>query len=189
MDLDDPEAVLSQDFVEKMYPNHPYRFPIIGYRDRFLQLTQNSLWDYLKKMYTPANMVLSLAGDLEIDRAADLVETYFGGQQGYEDVPPRTWEDDLGSGWDFPPVSLDLEVPRAKMGFPSCSVLHADGVSLDLIDTLLSYGKNSYFYKKYLADNLLINIETHSWTPTQRGTLKSLCPAPASNCMTNGWLS
>ncbi len=172
MDLDDPEMIISENFFEKIYPNHPYRFPIIGYRDEFMKITRQFLLSYFNEMYIPSNMVLALTGDFEISKANDLIEKYFSNKKNYINSPniySSTTQNLNQHAWHFSNTYLDAQLPRAKMGFPSCDILDNDAVALDIIDILLSYGKNAYFYKKYLADNSLNHIESHSWTPTQQG--------------------
>ena len=169
MDLDDPEIMMSQDFMEKIYPNHPYGVPIIGYRDSFVELTLDEIWSYFEKKYVPNNMVLALAGDFEVDKAVDLIAKHFGSYRRKNYSPSENLSNSIASAWDFPPMTLNLEVPRVKMSFSSCDILSDDAVVLDLIDVILSYEKNSYFYKKYLLDNSLNHIETNSWTPKQTG--------------------
>ena len=169
MDLDDPEALIYQDFLEKMYPSHPYRFPIIGHRDKFKKITRSSMMSYFNEMYLPSNMVLALSGDFEMAKASDLIEKHFAHPNNLLYRSNDFFPTIQTPKWNFPNTYLNVEMPRAKMGFSSCALLDEDAVALDLIDALLSYGKNAYFYQKYLSDNSLNNLESHSWTPTQSG--------------------
>ncbi|NJL29146.1 MAG: insulinase family protein [Thermoanaerobaculia bacterium] len=74
---------------ELLYPDdHPYRWPVIGYLDDIAAATLEDVRSFFTTYYVPCNAVLALAGDIDEDRALELVETYFG-EIPAADPPPR----------------------------------------------------------------------------------------------------
>ncbi len=69
--------------VESIYPySHPYSWPIIGSMSDLQAATLEDVKAWYAKYYGPSNCVLSLAGDITVDQARELVTKYFAG------IPP-----------------------------------------------------------------------------------------------------
>ena len=69
--------------VEAVYPaSHPYSWPTIGSLEDLQAATLDDIKKWYRTYYGPNNCVLSLAGDITVERARELVEKYFGG------IPP-----------------------------------------------------------------------------------------------------
>jgi len=67
---------------ELLYPpNHPYHFPIIGFKENLLNLTASKLKEFYKKYYQPNNATLFVVGDFEFDEAINLIK------QNFEQIP------------------------------------------------------------------------------------------------------
>ena len=69
--------------VETVYPySHPYSWSTIGSMDDLQAATLDDVKEWYATYYGPNNAVLSLAGDITVDRAKELVTKYFNG------IPP-----------------------------------------------------------------------------------------------------
>ncbi|MGE9292077.1 MAG: M16 family metallopeptidase, partial [Puniceicoccales bacterium] len=77
MGLDDPDRELFQAFTRTAFREHPYRFPVIGLRPLFEQVTREALYAYYKARYQPGNMVLVVTGALSTERVDELAGQYF----------------------------------------------------------------------------------------------------------------
>lgn len=91
-----PYGRVSSRAVGALYPHaHPYSWSVIGSLEDLQAATMDDIKDWYASYYGPNNAVLSLAGDISLERARELVEKYFGA------IPPG------------PPVSkLTTWVPR-----------------------------------------------------------------------------
>jgi zinc protease len=76
--------------------DHPYHWPVIGRAEDIAAATLADVRDFFRTWYRPANAVLTLAGDVEPERARDAVEHWFGDLDGGETpawrarpLPPR----------------------------------------------------------------------------------------------------
>lgn len=52
---------------EKVFAGHPLRWPVLGYRETIEKLTRDNMADYHAQYYSPANVVLIAAGNVDPD--------------------------------------------------------------------------------------------------------------------------
>ena len=74
---DTPEEYIYDVFQEKLFPHHPLGFPILGTPESLSALTRDDVLDFWKAYYTPSNMVVSAAGNLDHEKLVHLVEKQF----------------------------------------------------------------------------------------------------------------
>jgi zinc protease len=82
-----PGQILGEALQAACFTTHPYGKPIIGCRDEIRGLGREDALDYYRRFYTPENVLLIVAGDVEPVRAIDLARQFYGGLQRH-DVPP-----------------------------------------------------------------------------------------------------
>lgn len=75
---DDPMGKLYEMFITNAFRLHPYKLPVIGFENDIKKLTATKLQEFAAKYYVPANIVLGLVGDIDIERDLPIVERYFG---------------------------------------------------------------------------------------------------------------
>jgi len=74
-----PFSKINLKYWETAYSQSNYRYPIIGLSDLFLRLQRQDLIDYYNRRYVPNNMVLVVAGNIDVDAALEEVEKAFSG--------------------------------------------------------------------------------------------------------------
>lgn len=75
---------------ELLFPaNHPYHFPIIGYKEDLAALNTDRLKKFYKKYYHPSHAVLFIAGDVDVQEALKLAEESFGSVPAGNPAPLR----------------------------------------------------------------------------------------------------
>lgn len=62
---DDPDNQVFYALMECLYDHHPIRVPIAGTQESISHITAGTLYACHKAFYTPANMVLTVAGDVD----------------------------------------------------------------------------------------------------------------------------
>ncbi len=91
---------------ELAYPsNHPYHFPIIGYKDGLLNLSSKRLKSFYEKYYQPNHATLFIVGDVNSDEAIELAKKNF------ESIKSKPAVESL----PFPMVSLFPSVSQTKI--------------------------------------------------------------------------
>ena len=73
----DPEMILSQDFFNLMYPNHPYGRSIAGTTKTVRNITIEKMKSFYEKHYVGGNIVISVAGNIEHEQILSIVENLF----------------------------------------------------------------------------------------------------------------
>ena len=67
MYLDSPESSLYEKFVREAYLIHPFRHPVIGYRDKIESVTRDMMCAYHAARYTPGRTFYVIAGAVDPD--------------------------------------------------------------------------------------------------------------------------
>ncbi len=135
--------------TDAIYPKgHPYAHTVIGSMDDLNAAKLEDVQEWFKAYYGPNNAVISIAGDITVDKARNLVEKYFG------DIPPGspvthfdTW---VAKRTGEQREIMEDRVPQARIykvwNIPE--LYSKDYHLLDLASSVLSSGKNSRFYKR-----------------------------------------
>ena len=149
-----PYGVTRQLLTQNTYPvGHPYSWTTIGEMADLDAASMNDVQEWFKTYYGPSNVVIVIAGDIDVKTAREKVTKYFG------DIPAG------------PPVAHQ-EVWIAKMSGTHRQIVQdrvpqariykvwnipeygsADADYLDLVSDCLSAGKSSRFYKRLVYDD------------------------------------
>ena len=84
-----PGALFGEMRAATQYLNHPYRIPIIGWRQEVEQLTLEDALDFYRTYYAPNNATLIVAGDVDPAEVERLAEKYYGPLAPTEGLGPR----------------------------------------------------------------------------------------------------
>lgn len=149
-----PYGVTRQLLTQNTYPvGHPYSWTTIGEMADLDAASMNDVQEWFKTYYGPSNVVIVIAGDIDVKTAREKVTKYFG------DIPAG------------PPVAhqeawiakmsgthrqiVQDRVPQARIykvwNIPEYGSADAD--YLDLVSDCLSAGKSSRFYKRLIYDD------------------------------------
>ena len=74
---DTPMYQIGWDFERLIFGDQPLGWDQIGTPDFIKKVTQKQFQDYKRKLYTPDNIVLTLAGDIDHEEGKKLAEQYF----------------------------------------------------------------------------------------------------------------
>jgi len=136
-------------------PSHPYHHPVIGSMEDIGAATLEDVAEFSRTFYVPNNAVLTLAGDLEPERALGLVERYFG------EIPAGSPVPALPGLLDIPPVigtTLreevvdDVPLPRVYLGARVPSFTSDRFHIAQVAATVLGGGKASRLYRSLVRE-------------------------------------
>lgn len=167
---DQPENRIIQELYETAYITHPYRYPIIGFEERFLRLKRDDLVKYYNRMYVPNRMVISVVGGLDPKSAAGAVEKEFGDfkPSDYQQVavsaePPQVGKRAIES-------ETDINLAYLAMGFHSTSVFDSDMFAMDVLSMILGRGDNSRLVETLIKrERLAYSVSAWNYTPRDPG--------------------
>jgi zinc protease len=153
---------------ELLFPaEHPYHWPVIGYMEDIAAATLADVETFFRTWYTPDNAVLTLAGDLQPERAVALVERWFGDLQpgpgraqpvaapvpspavAREEMPDAVELARLYLAWSLPPYGSD------------------DWYAADLLSSVLAGGRSSPLYRDLVYSRQLAQDVAAFALPTE----------------------
>ncbi len=166
--VDSPFGLVLEQLFAAAYTQHPYNWPIIGWDQDLRRLTLDDCLTYFRSYYHPGNMAVVVAGDVEPEKARDLVVRYFGSISGTGpalalDVqePPQRGERRAV----FKKVSM---VEAFFAGFHAVGLDHPDIYPLVLLSVILSGGNSSRLYQEFVrpgrAAELQVELAPPPWT-------------------------
>jgi predicted Zn-dependent peptidase len=106
---------------------------------------------FFRTYYVPANMVIAIVGDIDPARMKELAEAYFGRiPKGPLPAPVSTVEPDQEGERRIEVISAAQ--PLTLLGYKKPSKQHPDRAVFDVISSVLSEGRTSWFYKELVRD-------------------------------------
>jgi predicted Zn-dependent peptidase len=74
---DNPEDWIFEILAEKVYGAHPMAFPILGSRETVSAIGHDELRGFMRRAYVGSNVVIAVAGDIEVESALVKIEAAF----------------------------------------------------------------------------------------------------------------
>jgi zinc protease len=144
---------LYEELLTALLPDHPYHYPIIGYKQDLWTVRGKDLLKFYKKHYHPSNATLVVVGDVNAQEVFDLAKKYFGiikSEDSYK-RPAFYHNNDLVAK----SVTLyrDIAQPLAMATYLLPGVTAKKKAAMDTLLWVLANGKGSRLYKK-LVDEL-----------------------------------
>ena len=170
MNRDNPDRAASELLFSTAYTTHPYRHPIIGYTDVYLQLTREQVFDYYKERYIPNNTVFVVVGDIDPDAVRNQVEAL-----------TKDWKRKSIESFYIPdePVQVTAreqveempsELSRLHLAFQTVDFRDPATYPLDVMAIIAGQGRSSRLYQELREKSGLVHdVETWSHTPSFRG--------------------
>jgi zinc protease len=168
MGENDPSWQLWYTFMKTAYRYHPVRYPVIGEKEIFLNMGKEDLIAHYRRWYTPENMVVSVAGDVEKEEVLRTIIDFAGSVKRATNPPyvlpiepaqfaPRTVEKSLAMA----------RIAQAQLGFRTVGLTDPDLYPVDVLAVIMGDGRTSKLYQTVRDEKgLVLSISAASWTPT-----------------------
>lgn len=144
-----PYGSLLEETFKHAYTKHPYHWTPIGSNQYIDKATIDEFMKFYKHYYVPNNAVLTISGDIDINKAKELVKEYFSdiprGKEKitYPDIiePRKTAEvkDTVYDNIQLPMVLMSYQIPKKT---------DPQSYAIDMLTTLLSGGQSARIYKE-----------------------------------------
>ena len=159
---DQPQELVQNLFEELIWPGHPLGRDIAGTEASVSQLTRDDILEFADAHYRLPNLVIGVAGSLDVEAAIDLVA---GG------LSLRAEPDGAGPSAPLPPLESprvqvrrrDTEQAHVCLGARALSYLDPDRYALDLLNTVLGEGMSSRLFLN-IRERLSLAYDVHSFT-------------------------
>jgi zinc protease len=160
-------------------PDHPYHWITIGDPDDLRAATLDDVRTFFTTYYHPGNASLTLAGDVDTDRALALAEEYFGEIPRGPATPP-VWTSPLASESRSLLLEDRVELPRLYLGWHSPAMFAADDAELDLAADVLAHGKTSRLYRQLVYERrIATDVSAYQHSRELSGLFQIACTAAA----------
>jgi zinc protease len=140
------------------YKNHPYKWATIGKEIAHIETAvMDDVKGFFKKHYHPANAIMVVAGDVELNQVKALAEKWFEPIANHTKIkrdlpvePKQTEARELTVHRDVPANAL-------YMTFHMCSRLDKDYYATDVLSDILSRGNSSRLYISLVKEKQLFS--------------------------------
>jgi zinc protease len=167
--LDTPPAVASETLYELLFQTHRMRRWRIGTEAGLRNIAAADLRHYYATRYTPDRVIVSLVGDLNVERATELATATYSGWN-------RPAAEFAGSPTETAAAQPDARVlhgdvtrPIVSLGWRTVGTLHPDAAALDVAASLLGSGRGSRLYRGLRIPGLASSSNATHYTPTEVG--------------------
>ncbi|MFM7407560.1 MAG: M16 family metallopeptidase [Cuspidothrix sp.] len=154
-----PEYRLNRAVMMSVFPDHPYRLPIGGTKSDVEKFTVEQVREYYQKFYSPDNAVLVIVGDFETSQTLKKVQDIFG-KLPKRQYSPHHLIKPSPAPTSVPPVRLQEPGgnPLLQIIYPLPQINQPDIPALEVMDYILTAGKNSYLYQELVESGLANDI-------------------------------
>ena len=149
---DDPQGALVEALFAQAFFSHPYHWPVIGWFADLDAMSLDDLQRHYDTFYSPNNATLIVVGDIKADALLPTIKQLF------EPIPKGPSPKQLLSaepeqrGERRFLLKRDAQVPFVMMGFRVPNYSSEDSYALDILESILSYGKSSRLYQSLVYD-------------------------------------
>ncbi|MCK4303976.1 MAG: insulinase family protein, partial [Candidatus Eisenbacteria sp.] len=159
---DDPGAALADRTVALSFLEHPYRRPVIGWRQDVESITRAYLQSYYDRYYQPNNAFLVAVGRFQSAEMIEAIERQFGS------IPPGDPPKQLSV--IEPPQRGERRFELRKAGQQELMVVayHApqradrDALAMDVLAQILGHGRTSRLYKSLVDSQLAVHASAEN---------------------------
>jgi predicted Zn-dependent peptidase len=145
MDADSPDYLVHEIFSSNFWKDHSLGKPILGTRETVKRFNQAVVQDYYRSVYTPANLLITAAGNLTHERLVNLARERFESLAVAPPEPPQAVPSTHAR------ISLkskkDLEQVHVCIGVPSYPIPHKDRFACYVLNTMLGGGMSSRLFQ------------------------------------------
>ncbi len=147
-------ALLLREVVTTAYPTGPYHNPTLGWPADIAELRTRQAREFFEKYYVPANMVITVVGDLNPEECRKLADRYFGALPSRPVPPPPHTYDVPQRG----PRTVQMEFaaqPLLAYGFRRPAATSPDDPVFTVISQILTGGRTGLLYKELVEGQRL----------------------------------
>ncbi len=169
--INTPDSVLNDVFQRLIYQVHPYGVPVLGYPERFKEVTPQDVFAYYQQRYSPQMTTFICVGDVDTAKVLPTMAKTLGAWKRKSVDPVVVPEEPPQVAPRFVKVSHPLcEIPKIMIGFPSVSTRDKDMYALDLLANIIGDGRASRLYQEVKdKQKLVVDIGAYDYTPMYAG--------------------
>ena len=154
----DPDSVLMEEVTAAAYVALPYHHPTIGWKSDIEHIPIARLREFYDTFYWPNNATVTVIGDLEPAATLSLIKKYYGVYaHSPAPIPAIYTEEPAQSGERRVTVKRPGELGTVIIAHKVPNGRDADQPALEMLDAILSSGKNARLYRALVDQGLALN--------------------------------
>jgi zinc protease len=154
----DPDNVLVEEVTAAAYEALPYHHPTIGWKSDIEHVPIAKLREFYDTFYWPNNATVTLVGDIDPAAALSLVKKYYGAYpKSPQAIPSIYTEEPAQSGPRRVVVKRPGELGTVIIAHKVPNGRDADQPALEMLDAILSSGKNARLYRALVDRGLALS--------------------------------
>ena len=161
---DNPHRALYLETFSQAFQAHPYHWPTIGWRTDVEQIQTDQIRRYYKTHYVPNNAIVVVVGDVEKDRALQMVEKWFGSVPRGAAPPETTIVEPPQKGERRFKLRKPGDTRYLMVAWKNRAIEHPDNYPLDVLGMILGHGKTSRLYRALVEGKLATEAEANNET-------------------------
>jgi len=146
MDEDNPDYLVHEIFTQNFWKDHPLGKPILGTKETVRSFEQEKLFDFYRQRFSPNNIIISAAGNLNHGRFVELIRERFAGlaavPNGFHQPAPAVTPRIITRN------KKSLEQVQLCLGVPSHPVSYEKRYVSYVLNTVLGGGMSSRLFQK-----------------------------------------
>jgi predicted Zn-dependent peptidase len=146
MDEDNPDYLVHEIFTQSFWKDHPLGKPILGTKETVRSFEQEKLFDFYRQRFSPNNMIISAAGNLNHSKFMELIRAKFAELKavpnGFHVAAPAVTPRIITRN------KKSLEQVQLCVGVPSHPISHDERYVSYVLNTILGGGMSSRLFQK-----------------------------------------
>jgi zinc protease len=156
----DPNNVLMEEVTAAAYVALPYRHPVIGWKSDIENVPIAKLRDFYDTFYWPNNAAVTVVGDIDAAAVLGLVKKYYGVfARSPQPIPEIYTEEPAQTGARRVIVTRPGELGTVVIAHKVPNGRDADQPALEMLNAILSSGKNARLYRALVDQGLALSAE------------------------------
>jgi zinc protease len=155
MYTDDFDSVMTESLMNSIFADHPYRNPIIGYKNELFAMNQDTLLNFYHQHYHPGNATLVIVGNLNFEELTQQVETIFGSIKTPKTTVRESFHHVKELGNTTITVYRDVCEPSYVFTFETPGLIKRKEYFTDCLTKILGSGRGSRLYQKLVQQRQL----------------------------------
>ena len=143
---------LTEHMISTIFNDHPYHYPIIGFKQDLWSLKHNDLMAFYNKYYHPNNATLVVVGDVQPENVYKAALAEFGAIPANNTYKKEIFHHSMDLVATTTTLYRDVTTPQVTLAFLVPGARKRQDYQLNVLSWILGSGKNSRLQKKIVEE-------------------------------------
>jgi zinc protease len=158
-----PDGLLWQELFARTYTQHPYGWPVIGFREDLERMNAQDAKAFYRSHYVPSNAVLVVVGDVNAEEVFSLAQKHYGSiASAKSERHPIPAEPEQTS-----PRRKTLELPqkveKLLLAYKVGDIRSEDTAALEVLQGILTEGKSSRLTRSLVNSSIASSVSSGNY--------------------------